>query len=454
MRIDFRGKGKVEGMEKELRKGFTTGSCSAAAAKAATFMLLFGGMRDQISITTPGGPVFHAELTDIERHPDRVQCAVVKDGGDDPDVTTGVHVTARVSIERELIELPEQNVAENVNASSIATLVYLPDSNMTDESVACTISKVPESGATNTIPADTTNRVTSDAQRSAASDSVRILIDGGTGVGRVTLPGLDQPVGNAAINRVPRQMIEKEVREVAEAFDFHGTIRVVISVPEGETVAKGTYNPRLGIEGGISILGTTGIVEPMSTKAILDTIRVELRQWRALGHDIAAVAPGNYGVQFMRDYYGYNLEQSVKCSNYIGDTIDMARSLGFRSLLLTGHIGKLIKVSGGMMNTHSHEGDAMMELLAAAVLRAGGDAELARRILDCAVTEEALRQIQASSPEIFRRTMDAVMERICYYLRKRAGDEMQVECILYSMEQGLLGESAGAAELLQEIQNR
>ncbi len=374
-------------MEKELRKGFTTGSCAAAAAKAAAFMLLSGGTRDRISITTPGGPVFHAELEDIERHADWVQCAVVKDGGDDPDVTTGVHVTARVSVEQEV----------------------------------------------------------------ESADSVSILIDGGFGVGRVTLPGLDQPVGNAAINRVPRQMIEKEVREVAKAFDFHGTLRVILSVPEGETVARNTYNPRLGIEGGISILGTTGIVEPMSTKAILDTIQVELRQWRALGHNIAAVAPGNYGLQFMRNHYGYDLEQSVKCSNYIGDTIDMARALGFRGLLLTGHIGKLIKVSGGMMNTHSHEGDARMELLVAALLRAGGAAELARRILDCAVTEEALRQIQAASPELFRRTMDAVMERIGYYLRKRAGEGMQVECILYSMEQGLLGESPGAVTLLREI---
>ncbi len=401
-------------MEKELRKGFTTGSCSAAAAKAAAFMLLSGGRRDRISIETPGGPVFCAVLTDIERNSNWVQCAVIKDGGDDPDVTTGVHVTARVSIEQEW--------------------------------------EAPEGDSSNGDQPDARNSIARDDGNGIASGSLQIHIDGGRGVGRVTLPGLDQPVGNAAINRVPRQMIEKEVREVAEAFDFHGTLRVIISVPEGETVAKGTFNPRLGVVGGISILGTTGIVEPMSTQAILDTIGVELRQWRALGHSIAVVAPGNYGVQFMQDYYGYDLNRSVKCSNFIGDTIDVAGTLGFRGFFLTGHIGKLIKVSGGMMNTHSREGDARMELLAAALLRAGGDGKLALDVLDCAVTEEALKRIREESPELFRRAMDEVMARICYYLRKRAGAEMQVECILYSMEHGLLAESEGAEAMLREVQ--
>lgn len=405
----------MRALEKELRKGFTTGSCSAAASKAAAFMLLSGRRRDKISIETPGGPVFCALLTDIERHSNWVQCAVIKDGGDDPDVTTGLHVTSRVSIEQEWEE-PESSSAKE------------------DEPHAIT-------------------GVERDNMDGIAPDSLRIFIDGGLGVGRVTLPGLDQPMGNAAINRVPRMMIEKEVREVAEAFDFHGTLRVIISVPEGEAVAKGTFNPKLGIVGGISILGTTGIVEPMSTQAILDTIEVELRQWHALGYSVAVVAPGNYGVKFMQDHYGYDLDQSVKFSNFIGDTIDRARALGFRGLLLTGHIGKLIKVSGGMMNTHSRQGDARMELLAAALLRVGGSGKLALNVLDCAVTEEALQQIREESPEIFRRTIDEVMARICYYLRKRAGDEMQVECILYSMEHGLLAESKGAEAMLREMQS-
>ncbi len=371
---------------KELRKGFTTGSCGAAAAKAALYMLLTGSVKDEIEIITPGGAVFRTAVKDIFREGNRVRCAVVKDGGDDPDVTTGLHVTAEVRAEER------------------------------------------------------------------GDGALEIQIEGGPGVGRVTLPGLDQPVGNAAINRVPRQMIEKELSEVAELLDFRGRIQVILSVPGGEAAAERTFNPRLGIEGGISILGTTGIVEPMSTRAILDTIRVELNQRKALGDRIAAVSPGNYGLNFMKETYGYDLNRSVKCSNYVGDTVDMVREMGFRGMLLTGHIGKLIKVSGGIMNTHSKEGDARMELLAAGVIRAGGSTDTLRGILNCRVTEEALGIIQGESPELLRKSMDAVMDRILYYLRKRAGEELPVECILYSNEFGLLAASPGAMDMLEKLE--
>lgn len=371
--------------KKELRKGFTTGSCGAAAAKAALYMLLTGSVKDEIEIITPGGAVFRTEVKDIFREGNRVRCAVVKDGGDDPDVTTGLHVTAEVRAEER------------------------------------------------------------------ADGALEIRIEGGPGVGRVTLPGLDQPVGNAAINRVPRQMIEKELSEVAELLDFRGRIRVILSVPGGEAAAERTFNPRLGIEGGISILGTTGIVEPMSTRAILDTIRVELNQRKALGDRIAAVSPGNYGLNFMKETYGYDLNRSVKCSNYVGDTVDMVREMDFRGMLLTGHIGKLIKVSGGIMNTHSKEGDARMELLAAGVIRAGGSMDTLRGILNCRVTEEALGIIQAESPALLRTSMESVMDRILYYLRKRAGEELPVECIMYSNEFGLLAASPGAMDMLEEL---
>lgn len=371
--------------KKELRKGFTTGSCGAAAAKAALYMLLTGSVKNEIEIITPGGAVFRTEVKDIFREGNRVRCAVVKDGGDDPDVTTGLHVTAEVRAEER------------------------------------------------------------------GDGALEIQIEGGPGVGRVTLPGLDQPVGNAAINRVPRQMIDKELSEVAELLDFRGRIRVVLSVPGGEAAAERTFNPRLGIEGGISILGTTGIVEPMSTRAILDTIRVELNQRKALGNRIAAVSPGNYGLNFMKETYGYDLNRSVKCSNYVGDTVDMVREMGFRGMFLTGHIGKLIKVSGGIMNTHSKEGDARMELLAAGVIRAGGSMDTLRGILNCRATEEALGIIQAESPALLRKSMDAVMDRILYYLRKRAGEELPVECILYSNEFGLLAASPEAMDMLEKL---
>ena len=232
----------------------------------------------------------------------KVSCAVQKDGGDDPDVTTGALIYAAVSFQ------------DGINAE--------------------------------------------DQSEHVREKEPVITIDGGSGVGRVTRPGLDQPVGNAAINHVPREMIEKEVCEVCMALDFHGALAVEISVPGGGELAKSTFNPRLGIVGGISILGTSGIVEPMSAQALLDTIRVELRQHRALGEQLVAVSPGNYGLDFMKRTYDYDLDRSVKCSNFIGQTIDMAVEYGFTHMLMTGHIGKLIKVSGGI-NEYPFEGGGL-----------------------------------------------------------------------------------------------
>lgn len=360
-----------------MRHGFTTGSCAAAASKAAAYMLLTGHRKNQITIETPGGISYTAEIIDIHIGEHCASCAVVKDGGDDPDVTTGMKIYSKVSLTEE-----------------------------------------------------------------ADGKCAVLHIDGGEGIGRVTRPGLDQPVGNAAINHVPRAMIAKEVSEVCALLDYRGGLDIVISVPGGEALAARTFNPRLGIVGGISILGTSGIVEPMSSQALLDTIRVELNQKRAEGYDSVAVTPGNYGRDYMKSRYGYDLDRSVKCSNFIGRTIDMAAELGFHRMLLTGHIGKLIKVAGGIMNTHSREADARMELLAAFALRCQVPAECARRILDCLNTEEALALLQESGK--LQEVMDYAMERICFYLDKRAGQRLEIACIMYSSEFGELARSREA----------
>ena len=365
-----------------MRYGFTTGSCAAAAAKAAAYMLLTGRRRETIRIMTPKGIAFDAKLQDIVREEKQVSCAVEKDGGDDPDITTGALVYASVSFQQ-------------------------------------------------------------------ISGEKRIEIDGGLGVGRVTRPGMDQPVGNAAINHVPREMIEREVLEVCAAADYKGGLKVMISIPDGVKLAEKTFNPRLGIVGGISVLGTSGVVEPMSSQALLDTIRLELKMKRADGWEIAAVSPGNYGLDFMKTAYGYDLDASIKCSNFIGASLDMAGELGFQRLLLTGHIGKLVKVAGGIMNTHSHEGDCRMELMAAAGLRAGVKPEVLKKILDCATTTEAigfLEQENMTGPG-----MELLMERIQYYLNRRAADSMQVACIMYDNQYGELAKSEHAEEFLEEL---
>ncbi len=366
-----------------MRYGFTTGSCSAAAAKAAAYMLLTGRELNKITIMTPKGIPYEAELLSVERGEDRVSCAVKKDSGDDPDITNGTLVYSEVEI------------------------------------------------------------------LSGDSAEAQILIRGGTGVGTVTKPGLDQPVGSAAINRVPREMITAEVEEVCRLTDFSGQLRVTISVPEGEELAKQTFNPRLGIEGGISILGTSGIVEPMSTQSLLDTIYVELRQKKAEGYPVAMVSPGNYGLEFMRRTYGYDLDESVKCSNFIGDTLDMAAELGFEKLLLTGHIGKLIKLSGGMMNTHSKEGDCRMELMAAAALRADTPAQTVRQILDCVTTEEAVRLLTGAGK--LDETMGYVMERIRFYVDRRTAGKLKTACIVYANEFGELGRYGEVDEFIRLV---
>jgi len=372
-----------------MRKGFTTGSCSAAAAKAATYMLLTGKRKDKINIETPAGIPFDAQIIDIVINEDEVSCSVIKDGGDDPDVTTGSHVVATVSV---------------------------------------------------VIPSD---------EATSLSNEATVLIDGGDGVGRVTLPGLDQPVGNAAINHVPREMIEKEVKEVCRLLDFNGILSVIISVPEGKSIAGKTFNPRLGIVDGISILGTNGIVEPMSSKALVDSIKVELKQKKALGNKCAIVSPGNYGLKFMKDNFNYDLDKSVKCSNYIGETLDMVCDLEFDAMLITGHIGKLIKVAGGIMNTHSHEADCRMEILSSCAIKAGASIDLAKSILNCLNTEEALRLIEKAG--ILKATMNIVLNRILFYLDFRAAGRIKNYCILYSNDFGILAESDGASDILKEV---
>lgn len=232
-------------------------------------------------------------------------------------------------------------------------------------------------------------------------------------------------------------MIEKEVCEVCVALDFHGALAVEISVPGGEELAKSTFNPRLGIVGGISILGTSGIVEPMSAQALLDTIRVELRQHRALGEQLVAVSPGNYGLDFMKRTYDYDLDRSVKCSNFIGQTIDMAVEYGFTHMLMTGHIGKLIKVSGGIMNTHSREADCRMELLAAAALMGRCAGRSGKE--DPGLCDDGGSTRFSKDAENWKQSCAVSWKRSCFYLNKRAAGKMEIECILYSNEFGELG---------------
>ncbi len=277
----------------------------------------------------------------------------------------------------------------------------------------------------------------------------RIVIDGGIGVGRVTKPGLSQKVGEAAINPVPRAMILQAVEEIADQYHYEGGLKVTISVPEGEKIARKTFNPRLGIVGGISILGTSGIVEPMSEKALIDSIRVEMTQHAAMGEQYMLVTPGNYGADYLREHMELPFEKNIKCSNYVGETIDMAVDMGVKGILFISHIGKFVKVAAGIMNTHSHSADARMEVLCSNAIRAGGDLACARSILQCNTTDEALRVLDES--HILKETMKEVTDRIQFYLDHRSYQQILLGAVIFSNEYGYLGQTANAAELIEKI---
>lgn len=362
--------------DRKLRCGYTTGTCAAAAVRGAAELLLTGRRLSAVRVDTPAGIPVEAELLEISAGPGWAACAVRKDGGDDPDITDGALIFARV---------------ERTGVPGVE-------------------------------------------------------IDGGEGVGRVTRPGLDQPVGAAAINSTPRRMIGEQMEAVMAKAGYTGGLRAVISVPEGEALAKRTFNPRLGIVGGISILGTSGIVKPMSEAALLDSLYLEMDQRRAAGTEDLLLTPGNYGESFAREVLGLNLDRWCMCSNYLGAAIDHAAGAGFRSVLVVGHLGKLIKAAAGCMNTHSKTADARRETLTAHAALAGADRALLRALFDSPTTDagvELLKQAGLLGP-----VMASIGEALDGQLKRRAGEGLTIEALFFSNQYGILGKTPGAERLL------
>ncbi|WP_432364526.1 cobalt-precorrin-5B (C(1))-methyltransferase CbiD [Blautia luti] len=376
---------------KRLRYGYTTGSCAAGAARGAVRMLLSGESFSEVTLNTPKGITLTLALHDITRGENYVSCAVQKDAGDDPDTTNGILVYVKA----------EKFFSENTENSG-------------------------------THP--------------------QIILDGGIGVGRVTKPGLSQKVGEAAINPVPKAMILREAEEAAQEYNYEGGLKLTVSVPEGEEIAKKTFNPRLGILGGISILGTSGIVEPMSEKALIESIHVEMKQHFCQGENYILVTPGNYGADYLREHMTIPFENNIKCSNYVGETIDMAIDMGVKGILFVAHIGKFVKVAAGIMNTHSHCADGRMEVLCASAIRAGGTLECAREILEAGTTDEALAVLERYG--ILKETMAIVMEKIQFYLNHRSYKQIVLGAVVFSNVYGLLGQTRDAKKLITEIKKQ
>ena len=278
-----------------------------------------------------------------------------------------------------------------------------------------------------------------------------VRITGGAGVGRVTKPGLDQPVGQAAINHVPRQMITEALRREAEAACYPGGFAVTISIPGGEEVARRTFNPHIGVEGGLSVLGTSGIVEPMSQQAILDTIQLEMNQaaLRAGSPRRLILAPGNYGLDYLHERYPeFHAVPVVKTSNFIGDTLDMAAAARFEEVLLVGHVGKLVKVAGGIMNTHSHTADCRTELFCTHAALCGASREVCAALMNAATTDACLELLDSAG--LRAPVLESLLRAVQLHLDRRACGAFRVGAVLFSNQHGPLGATDTAAQLLNE----
>lgn len=370
-----------------LKAGYTTGTCAAAAAKAAAEIMFAGTDSGTVSILTPAGAELSIPLAGKDvREDGSVSCTVRKSAGDDPDATDGVQISAALT-------------AESVREGT---------------------------------------------------GEITVSIRGGQGVGTVTKPGLDQPVGSAAINATPRKMIGSAVSGVMRENGFYGTVTVTVSALDGEKIAAKTFNPRLGIVGGISILGTEGIVRPMSRKALVDTIRIDTKMHLQKNPVIAAV-PGNYGAAFLNRTFGVPEDVPVIMSNYIGEMIDAACEFHAEGLLLAGHLGKFVKLAGGIMNTHSAEADARLELMCAHTLKCGADAELSRRVLAANTTEEAAAILKAAG--LYRPVIASLMQAMERYAAVRAKGRLRLGLIVCTAEDGDYEKSSGADELLGKVLN-
>jgi cobalt-precorrin-5B (C1)-methyltransferase len=357
---------------KRLRKGYTTGSCAAAAAKAAVMMLYSGNPVPEVSIDTPAGVRLTLPVTDISITPNSARCAVVKDGGDDPDVTTGLLICA---------------AARRTNSPGIE-------------------------------------------------------IKAGEGIGIVTLPGLKVAVGKPAINPAPLAMIRKEVREVLQE---DGGVAITFSVPGGAEIARKTFNPKLGIVGGISIIGTSGIVNPMSQEALKEAMALELKVLAAKGEKVALYAFGNYGESFIANRMGLRKDNMVKISNFVGFMLDKATEYGFEKIVIIGHLGKLVKVAAGIFQTHSRVADARMEIMAAYAALEGASLDIVTRIYSSPTTEAAAALIKEHGLSgIYDRIVANVSRRCIEY----SYHQLQVGAVLFHEDQTLLAMDQNARSIL------
>lgn len=333
----------------DMRGGYTTGSCATAGVKAGLLALIEEEIVDQISIRNPQDAFITVPIAKVEViSPTEAMVTVVKDGGDDPDVTHGTDIVTTVTL----------------------------------------------------------------------NQSGKITYEAGFGVGIVTKPGLALPVGEPAINPGPRTMISYVFDELVPK----GTgIHVKVSVPAGETLARKTLNGTLGIEGGISIIGTTGIVKPMSEEGFKNSLVPQLRVMKEAGYTTAILVPGRIGQEIAKEQLGISINQMAETSNFIGFMLEQCVKIGFKNILIIGHIGKIIKLASGSFHTHNRMSDGRMETIVAYAALEGASQQVCEELMDCRTTEAAMPIIEREHLEgIYQRVADRASLRSMRYIAQDA----------------------------------
>lgn len=368
-------------METVLREGVTTGSCAAAAALGSVLWQLEGQCPQWVKIRTPSGRELRLELLPLHEG----ACGVIKDAGDDPDVTDGCMVIAQVTL-----------------------------------------------GSAN-APA-------------ATGGAGTVTFKAGEGVGTVTLPGLKVAVGEPAINPVPRQMIIDAIRPY-----LHGrSACVTISIPGGEKLAKKTFNSRVGVAGGLSVLGTSGIVRPMSETAMKESLALELNVRARQAPQGLVFVFGAQGEAAARALFGEAI-CCVMASNYIGFMLDEAAKLGIVRIAVAGFAGKLVKLAADIMNTHSHVADGRRETLCTFAALAGAPQQLIRRIYESATVNAAMALIDKSG---YRHIWADIAQTAAKKCCMRVHDQIDVAVVLIDQDRKILGQSRNAEKVLDEIRTK
>jgi cobalt-precorrin-5B (C1)-methyltransferase len=353
--------------QRVLRRGWTTGTCAAAAAKAAFAALVTGEFPDPVEVALPRGerPSFALAMTRMDDN--AATAGVIKDAGDDPDVTHGALICATVRL------------------------------------------GAPGSG---------------------------VILRTGEGVGTVTLPGLPVPPGEPAINPVPRRMIADAIEEVAAGSRRAADAEVEFSIPGGEGLAAKTLNARLGIVGGLSILGTTGIVVPYSCSAWIHSIRSGIDIARAAGLNHVAGSTGRNSETAVQKLYGLPEIALIDMGDFVGGMLKYLRRHRVPRVTIAGGVAKMTKLAQGLTDLHSKRGEVDLAALAKFVNDAGGGSDVERRILAANTAAQAFAVAQTAGIALGDRVAQAAQMTAAQVI---AGTEIAVEVMLFDRDQNLVG---------------